>query len=207
MPNLVDQMGAAYFNEKFATSFFLYNGKVARIINANGKGTSVVIEEFNGPLDEPEEKVVPATTFNGFKVFEYPLLGYRRFGEHLYGFATKRQTSNRGFRSEQITTTWTACTRALIDLGAISGNRLNERAKVISLLQPKFDTIAQLPDLLAGKTSGLVINNNVMIEPATDTQNDWYSILYKQARVGKINQAGKITWNDPAFANIVVGLE
>jgi hypothetical protein len=200
-------MGSTYFNEKFATSYFLYNEKVARIVSANKAGTTVLIEQLNGPLDEPDERTIPAKWFNGFKVFEYPLLGYRRFSDHMYGFATKRQTSNRGFRSEQITTTWTACTRALIDLGAVNGVRLDERAKVLALLQPKFDALDKLPDLLEGRSSGLVLNNNVMIEPATEAQNDWYSILYKQARVGKIDSKGKITWNDPAFANIVVGLE
>jgi hypothetical protein len=203
--NLITQMGAQYFNEKFNNSYFLYEGKVLRVLQASPQGTRVSVEELSDRLDDDtvSDKVVSGSVFKGFKVFEYPLLGYRKFGEHKYGFASKRQTSYRGFRLEQISVTWTGCTRALIDLGVVHGGRLSDYTKAKALLKPTFDSMDDLPKLLSGKISGLVLNNNTMIEPATGKQEDWYAILYKQAQVGSINAAGNITWNDPAFANVV----
>jgi hypothetical protein len=199
MPNMIEQMGATYFTEKFANSFFLNDNKLYQIIGAARADRITVVD-----VEADDTKVLPASLFTGFKMFEYPLLGYRKFGENQYGYSHKRQTSNRGFRIEQVITTWSSCTRALMDMGLVGKSRLNDKARAAVLLKPQFDSFKTgLPLLLSGKTSGLVLNNNVLIEPSTDTANGWYSILYKQATVGSMNQRGEISWSNPAFADVV----
>lgn len=199
MPNLVESMGVNYFNEKFHNAFFLSDNRIYRVLSA-ARSDRVTVEDVEGDRDE---KIIAASRFPGFKVFEYPLLGYRRFADHVYGYAYKRQTTNRGFRMENVNVTWTGCTRLLYDLGVLT-TRLTDVDKAVALLKPKFDNYERdLPRLLSGEISGLVLNNNVMIEPAVDEAASWYSVLYKQARVGKMNQRGQITYTDPAFANII----
>lgn len=197
MPNLIESMGAQYFNEKFANAHFLSDNRVYKVLNAQ-RVDRVMVED----VETGEDKMLAASRFPGFKVFEYPLLGYRRFADHVYGYAYKRQNTNRGFRLEHTNITWTGCTRLLYDLGVLN-ERLSDKQKAIALLKPEFDNYERdLPKLLNGEINGLVINHNLMIEPAVDTADGWYSVLYKQARVGKMNSRGQITYADPNFANV-----
>lgn len=196
--NLIEQMGATYFTEKFANSYFLSKDRVYQVLDAQRTDRIRVVDVL-----AEDTKILPASVFTGFKVFEYPLLGYRKFGDHLYGYASKRQTSNRGFRSEQVNITWSSCTRALMDLGLAGRTRVDEKAKAVALLQPKFDSLKDMQLLLDGKSSGLVLSSNVMIEPSTESADGWYSVLYKQACVGAINSRGDVKWKNPAFAEVV----
>lgn len=198
MPNLIEMMGANYFNEKFANAYLVIDGRVLQVGMCNRADRVHCMD-----VEAGEAKIIPSNKFTGFKAFEYPLLGYRKFGEHMYGYAYKRQTANRGFRSEQVNITWTGCTRALADLGLIKQGRITDSAKVVALLKPQFDSIKDLPKLLNGEVSGLVLNNNVMIEPSTTKAGGWYSILYKQAEVGEINSKGVVSYNEPGFASVI----
>lgn len=198
MPNLIEQMGAPYFTEKFGNSYFTNDGRVYQVLDAQRTDR---IRVHDAKSDEI--KVLPASVFTGFKVFEYPLLGYRKFGDHLYGYASKKQTSNRGFRIEQVMITWSACSRALMDLGLAGRQRVDDKRKAIALLQPQFDSLKDLPKLLEGKVSGLVLNSNIMIEPSTENADGWYTVLYKQAAVGAINSRGDVKWKNPAFAEVI----
>lgn len=198
MPNLIESMGVNYFNEKFHNAYFMSDQRIYRIIEAQ-RSDRVTVQDID---EEDDTKVISASRFPGFKAFEYPLLGYRRFADNVYGYMYKRQTTNRGFRAEAASITWTGCTRLLYDLGVIN-TRLTERDKIKAVFRPQFDSLERdLPKLLNGEVSGVVLNHNVMIEPAVDSSDGWYSVLYRQARVGKMNSRGQVTWTDPQFASI-----
>lgn len=189
MPNMIQSLGRDYFNQFFHGSMVLIDGKVYEIREATQQGRVIAVDvESQGMAEIAPDK------FTGFKTFEYPILGYRRFGDFHIGYASKKQSVHRGLRMQNIGTTWTAATRLLIDLGAIHGGRMSDYERALALFKPKFDTLNDAPKLLEGKLSGLVLSPNLVIEPSVEAASEWYTVLYKQAVVGKVDGKGKVKW-------------
>lgn len=197
MSNLIASLTREYFNSYFNHALIDYNGDVLRVVEA---GSSVVVAE--NLSREGDVVNIPHSHFTGFKVFSYPLLGYRRFGDRI-GWMGKKQSVKRGLRTENITVSWSAATRLLVDLGAVPLVRLTESEKALAAFNSKFDTPKDVPDLLAGDRVGLVFNPNLIVEPSTEAEDDWYSVVYKQAVVGKMDNKGVVTWKAPQHSHLL----
>lgn len=197
MPNLIKSLTRDYFNSYFNGSAILHKGAVLQILEADNN--NVLAED----LATNTSVRIPNDYFTGFGVFKYPLLGYRRFGEHRIGYMTRKQSVHRGLRAAHINVAWSAATRLLVDLAAVPVVRLSDSEKVIAAFIPKFDTLKDVPDLLAGNTTGLVLSENLIIEPSTEAADEWYSVVYKQAVVGKVDSKGAVTWNDKGHEHLL----
>lgn len=197
MPNLIKNLTRDYFNSYFNGSSIQYKGSVLRILEANN------VEVMAEDLTNNSVVAVPNDFFTGFGVFSYPLLGYRRFGDDRIGYMTKKQSVHRGLRAANLAVQWSAATRLLVDLGAVPLTRLSDADKVIAAFIPKFDTLKDASDLLAGNKTGLVLSENLIIEPSTEAEDEWYSVVYKQAIVGKVDSKGAVSWNDKQHEHLL----
>lgn len=200
MPNMIQSLGRDYFNQFFQGSIVKIDDRVLQVRGAQGNAgrTVLCVDMENGQGVE-----IPADRFTGWKSFEYPILGYRRFGEHHLAYSTKLQSVHRGLKIANVQTTWTAATRLLIDLGAISGARLTEEQKAVALFKPVFDSLADVPALLDGRKTGLVLSPNLIIEPSTEKGNEWYAVHYKQAVIGSVSDRGVVRFKSPQHASIL----
>lgn len=200
MPNLIKNLTRDYFNSYFNGSSIKYNGAVLRIVEANNS------EVFTEDVSTGNAVMVPNDFFTGFAVFSYPLLGYRRFGDDRIGYMTKKQSVHRGLRAANIAVQWSAATRLLVDLGAVPLTRLSDADKVTAAFIPKFDTLQDVPDLLAGNKTGLVLSENILIEPSTEAEDEWYTVFFKQAAVGKLDSKGAVTWTSDQHDHLLPAL-
>lgn len=185
--SLIQSLGADYFNQFFNRALFLYEGRVLEVTRTSNTYVDC-IDRTTGDLVR-----VPNAFFTGFKVFEYPKLGYRRFNEHCVGFATKIQSAMRGLKAENVEVQYSPVTRAI---AAIRGTRAGAGRDIMSkpLMTPQYDKASEMQALLDGRKTGLVLNEFVLIEPSLSADNAAFNIFYKQARVGKMSAGGVCSW-------------
>lgn len=197
--SIVRSLGREYFNSFFQGALFAKDGAVFRVVGADRTG--VLCHKF----DDGSETFVPNDFFVGFKTFSYPVLGYRKIKENTIAFLTKTQSVHRGIRTNTVGVTWSGATAALIDMGYVSSS-VSDKQKAESIYSNEFDTLADLPRLLNGDVTGLVLSPNIIIEPSVETQGDWYSVIFKRALIGKMNSRGNVTWTNPSHASLIPGL-
>lgn len=199
MPNLVEELTPNYFNEFFTGALFLRDDVLLQVENAGRYNTTARNYEQGGRVE------IPNSFFTGYKIFEYPILGYRKLDEHRVAYLTRRQATARGVRPGTIHMDLSPASVQLRDLGAVPpiGASRSESSKAIAAFRPRFDSISDIPGLLAGQQLALVLSPSIMIEPSVDALSDWYSVYYKQSVIGKINSRGAITWTSPAFASLL----
>lgn len=77
---LIEKLGVDYANASLAGTYFLYNGKPARISRVSYGNVMIrMLDDFD------ESLVVGHDVFSGWKTLKYPRLGYRRFDNGLWG--------------------------------------------------------------------------------------------------------------------------
>lgn len=185
--SLINSLGSDYFTQFFRQGLFVYEGRVLEIVGVNNNHV-LAYERSTG-----NEVRVPNAFFTGFKVFEYPSLGYRRFNDTTVGYVTKVQSAYRGLRTSQIDVAYSPTTRAIADSTRARAG-VSKETMASELMKPTFNTMADLPKLLEGDITGLVLNEAVLIEPSLTQDNAGFNIFYKQARIGKMSAAGVASW-------------
>lgn len=197
--NMVRSLGRDYFNNFFAGALFLKDDKVLRVEHADSR----VVACLN--ITDASSEQVPAEFFTGFKTFNYPVLGYRRLKPHVHAFLTKKQSVHRGLRSNTMNVDFSGATHLLNDLGIVRATA-SESERALAAFSHQFDNMSDLPKLLSGEVSGLVLSPHILIEPSVEAEDGWYSIFYKRALIGKMNSRGGITWTSPNHSDILRGL-
>lgn len=196
--NLIQSLGAGYFNEFFHNALFMYEGRVHKVVEV--RTSNVRCER----LHDREAVLVPNSFFMGFKTFNYPILGYRRMSEHMVSYLTRNQSVRRGLNESHIRHQWSPLSTRLAQLGYTStGSSINNG---LAVFEPTYDTGGDLKALLAGEKANIVLSDSVLIEPSTSSNNDWYTIYHKQSVVGSMDYRGRTTFNSNKYENIVLPL-
>lgn len=194
--SLIESMGAQYFREWFNGALFLYEGRPC-IINDLSDGVVSCLR-----LDESARLSIPHTFFTGFKVFEYPPLGYRRVGNIVY-HVHRTQSAYRGLRGNLLTFELSPLSYMLQasdrTARAVSGVTSNQR--LCQVMLPTYDTRASLDALVAGRQVAVVPSEDVCIEPSVNGED--YIVLYRGKAVGSMNARKVFSIPNSAVATAV----
>lgn len=197
--SLIDEVGANYFTEMCANALFLKDGKLHKVDHCSSQG--VICIEYNDTSTSVTE--VPREFFTGWKVFEYPVLGYRRFSDHLIGYIQRRQSTRRGLRVESMNIQLTPCSNLLQQMRVVPP--FNNAAKERAAMLPRFDSLEEdLPRLLSGEKSGLILSDGIVIEPDVDgNKANGYNIFLRQHIIGRMSDNGSIAWESKEMSNLL----
>ena len=193
--NLIESLRPDYFNDFFHGAMFMYDGRVHSVNRCTGGAVQCT------RLHDGERVNVPNNFFMGFKVFNYPILGYRRFTEHGVSYLTRTQSVRRGLSENHIRYQDSPVTTKLSRLGLISS--LTPRNNGLLVFEPKFDTADDIKLLLSAEKANVVLNEKVLIEPSVRSSEDWYVIYHNQAIVGSLDYRGRPTFVSEKYSNII----
>lgn len=196
--NLVQSLGSGYFNEFFNGSVFMYEGRVHQIVECRASGVRCT------RLHDGEPVVVPNNFFMGFKVFNYPTLGYRRISEHIAAFLTRNQSVRRGLNPQHVRHQNSPISQRLLNEGHINSTVPPNNGLLV--YEPVFDSPEAVQQLLAGDRANVVLNEEILIEPSVNSDNDWYTIYHNQAIVGSMDYRGRTSFINPKYDNIITPL-
>ena len=201
--SLIEEVGDQYVTEMCRGAWFYYNDRLLVLNSANLR--LVQCED----AATRESVFVPAEFFTGWKVFAGAPSGYRRLDSLTVAYASRTNSTRRGLRSESVRLEYSPATMLLSRLRSNSAPSTTNEAKMAAYIRPVWDNLEEsLPRLLSGQQLSIVLNENVVIEAAVGQRADaWYSILYKQAVIGKLNRHGRVTWNDPENSVIIPSLQ
>ncbi|MEG3035773.1 MAG: hypothetical protein RR877_09855 [Aurantimicrobium sp.] len=199
--SLIESMGTRYFSEWFTSALFLYEDRPCMVNELRSDGVACTrIDAQRGARDQ--YVVVPSAFFTGFKVFEYPPLGYRRVGNVVYHIH-RTQSAYRGLRANLLTFEMSPLSYMLQaserTASALAGITTNQR--LCQVMKPEYDTRASLDALVAGTQVAVVPNEDVCIEPSINGED--YVVLYRGKVVGSMNQRKQFTIPNAVVATAV----
>lgn len=196
---LIDEVGVDYFNDMCRDALLLKDDEVYRVLAA-GRGGTVDVIRYS-PDGEQTRQSIEKEFFTGWKVFSHPILGYRRFGDQLIGHAQRRQSTRRGLRPESINITLSPCSTLLANMNAYPVPSANDKA--VAAMKPQFDDFDRdLPRMLSGELMGLVLSDNIIIEPdVAGAKATGYSVFMRQHVIGKMDAKGAVTWENEGLSN------
>lgn len=185
--SLIESMGAQYFREWFNGALFLYEGRPCMVSDLQGGQVSCIrIDSPRGSADHYLN--IPHQFFTGFKVFEYPPLGYRRVDNIVY-HVHRTQSAYRGLRANLLTFELSplsymlqASERTAVRIAGITNNQ-----RLCQVMAPTFDTRASLDALVAGRQVAVVPSEDVCIEPSITGED--YVVLYRGKAVGSMSSS------------------
>lgn len=198
--SLIEELGRDYFNEMCINALLLHNDTVYKIVNSTS--SSVILENMEDRNVE-ERLSLPHDFFTGWKVFAYPVLGYRRLGEHVVGYANRRQSTRRGLRADSLNFNLCPSSNFLVQNGLARTPNATERS--VAAMKPKFDRYEEaLPELLAGERCSIVLSDNLLIDTDCEGNNPLGFNVYMRTRViGRMDRRGRIRWTDPALSDVL----
>lgn len=200
MPNLVTSLGAGYFRDFFNGAIFYYEGKAHRVTGADQRTVQAV------RLSDGHAVLVPNAFFLGFKNFEYPTLGYRRLGPDVVAYLSRIQSTHRGLRQQSINVDYSPITSRLASQYLIPNPAGYNAYAGQKVFEPEWDTAANIPELLAGDRTSVVLNEHVIVEPSVNAHVDWYSIYFNQALVGNMNSRGSASFGNKKYEKLITPL-
>lgn len=198
MANIVDSLGADFINKRFQHAMFLKDGDVYKVYTCRPNPLTGLYDTVSCKrLRDGKEENIRNDFFTGFKVFAYPRLGYRRLGTNSIGYAIKEQSAYRGLSMERVHVQDSPATRLLRGLGLNGDYDMKKRSIII--MQPEFDKLRDLPAVLAGEKSGLVLSESLIIEPDTKKAEGHFSVLFDQVEVATVTERGVYKWATPKY--------
>lgn len=197
--SLIDDLGANYFNDMCVNALFMKDEKLHKVDHCDSH--SVICLQY----EDVGTRVVTVNRdfFTGWKVFEYPVLGYRRFNEHLIGFIQRRQSTRRGLRVDAMNVQLTPCSNLLQQMGVVP--MFDNDSKARAAMLPRFDNFDEdLPRLLSGELSGLILSDGIVIEPDVNgNKASGYNVFLRQHIIGKMDDKGKISWESKEMNDLL----
>jgi len=194
--NMIERLGADWFNQRCGGAFFLFEGKLLLL---RGVANDAVKAETTEAITK-----IPMDYFSGFKVFEYPALGYRKYGKGWCVFMTKKHTFHRGLRE--------GCVN--IQLSPVSQlvyNKLYRKLgetdmppegwrKMHAVFFPEYDTAADMEDLFAGKRPCVVMNADIMVEyDVSNPAAKGFVIYHRERPIGWISPEREYKWRTEEY--------
>lgn len=196
--NLVEKLEPGYFADMCSGATFAKDGRVLEVSSV-ASNYAVRCSDVTDPNNITPVSV-SSDFFTGWKAFSHPDLGYRKIGSFIV-FIEKQQSVSRGLRPRNLRYRWSEVTSALANSNAVTGLNfptLYDAGLLKQVFFPKFDSLNELGNLLSGKTVGLVLNENILIEPNVANDSDNYNIYYNTRKIGEVSSAGSFTFTKPA---------
>lgn len=205
---LIEELGESYAEEALVGTFFLYNGKPARIRGVTH--SSVMLEG----LDDVEGEMFEAdpSEFTGWKTLKYPRLGYRHLTEGLWCWLTRTPRSYaRGLNVHNVSINATAyrtseegdrLTRSAIgmdfqDFRSVFKLDYESRHDAVAgmvmsaALSPRYDGKDGLRKMFEGKAKCFIPSPRFLVEPKAGSKNLW-NVFTGQTLLGTIDKDMKV---------------
>lgn len=201
--NMVERLGADWFNGRCAGGHFVYNGKLMYIRQA-GQINVLCTDAKTG-----DNEKVPVEFFTGFKIFEYPTLGYRKFGIGFAMWLSKRHTYNRGLNERSINQEYSPVTLYLLQKYQRRMGKAFEPPRLVLPLVffPEYDTVADLPRLFNGEMPCVVLNENVMVEAnIVNPKAEGWTVYFRQRPCATIDLTHKFHWFNDGYKQALEGV-
>lgn len=198
MANLIAELGADYFNSRFAGSFFKYEDKAHIVQRASNDAVESV--RVNGTAAKPliENVQVPAEHFVDMTAFAVPAIGWRSAnnGRYMAYYSRVNRSYRRGVSIENLTRSVSPLTEWLADNGSISLSYYARDSTVAKLIvEPEFYSFAEGMKLLReGKVAAFCISEHLAVFPESE---EFLSVMFNNTKVGTVDLSGKITCNIP----------
>lgn len=196
--NLVESLSPGYFQEFFSNAMFMYEGRVHKVVEVRSSGVSCI------RLHDGQGVLVPNNFFLGFKVFNYPLLGYRRINDNVVSYLTRQQSVRRGLNESHIRKQLSPVSAKLVNLHLARDRGV--RSLGVDVFEPQFDSRDDIRTMIAGERANVVLNEKVLIEPSITKAEDWYTIYHDQSIVGTMDYRQRTTFISDKYANIITPL-
>lgn len=200
MSNLISQYGADWFNSKFQSTLFSYEGIPARVAEASstGRGAKRVhsVDVFLYPKNRPvAHKKLSADYFKDSSVFSVPELGYRHTddGVTLLLLSRNNHSYTRGLSLRNLSlqaSNHSLYLRAALGLPAFTAASIREDRKIRMALSPNFIPMRKGIELiLKGKLASFAVSPSVaVVASPTGAQ-----VLVAEKAVGSIDLDGTMT--------------
>lgn len=201
--SLVSSLGVSYFREWVCGAAILYEGQPHYIMDAGQTQVALRPISPDGRSGSRTSFNVDADWFTGWKVLEYPLLGYRIINGLCYT-VNKRQSAHRGIRQALVSidaspfSAMVEAERASRAGDSVRASRPAAEAILHAVLLPNFHVLDDFDKLVAGEIAAFVPNENICIEPSLTT--DTFNILYRTKPVGSVTKGKVFNVNNAAVA-------
>ena len=201
MSKLVEELGTRYFLDKFNGAYFVYDTKLVYLYDTYGEDQFVVREAGDNTNHQ-----VPMAFFEGYSVFKWPTLGYRRLSSNVIARLNRSGNGTSGMKINAIRKEFTPLSTYLINEGA-DVEDTGTTATMNSVFFPKYDTVEQLPALFEGDLGALVLSENVVIEASMrHDDEDVYDVLYRGNSIASVTPDRVIDATTTANRNFVRSL-
>lgn len=193
--NMIERLGREWCNQRLTGGHFLFDDEILRIGHIERDG--VYCENYN----TGNGKKLPHEFFTGFKIFQYPPLGYRKYGPGLCVWTSKKHSWQRGLRERCIEAEYSPVTSLLQQYARKMQGAFNMPPILELVFFPKYDSVDDLDKLFNGDVASVVLNENVLIEPNIVNENaDGYVIYFKRRPCATIDpNKHKIHWHSKAY--------
>lgn len=195
MSNLIDKYGRDWFAQKFAGSYFRYQGVPARVSKAiiGPSGTNVVsttlCPRVNGKVVKAT-RLIPASHFKDSSMFSVPELGYRHTNSGKWLAFIRRNNGSyiRGLSTRNLNVYESELTKFL----RVSGMKiphLTEDEITNLIMEPTFIPLQRgIKLMLEGKLLSFAASSTVAVVPSTDSPN--LTVLMCDKRIGEVTPDG-----------------
>lgn len=199
MSNLVAKYGPSWFTSKFNGTFFMYEGKPARVLEAvSSRGVYIrVLDKIDGHVVGNNLEVT-GDLFPDSSVFSVPELGYRHAWDGVYlAFFVRNNTSYvRGLSLRNLSARVSNITNLI-------QNRLNS---VPSPSQDDLNYLAMKPEfvpfhegirkVLAGELVSFAASPTLAVVPSPTSESE-LTVLFCGKTVGKVDSNGNLRITSP----------
>ena len=198
MSNLLQTCGEDWFSRRVSGAWMVLDAQLIKVMRPI---SATEVEVYNDTIGD--RKVVPASVFTGFKVFNYPEMGYRKLSGGIAAWMTKQHGVNRGIRADHLEIEWSPASLFLYNAGYCNKIRVQETDKVKALFFPQYDKPQDLSALRNGHISTVVLSADLLVEPSIYGDEDAYTIFYRKERAGRMLPDGAIEFATPEYKKLL----
>lgn len=194
MSNLLAKYGSSWFTTKFNGTFFMYEGKPARVLEAfNNRSVHIrVLDKLDGRV-VGNNLEVSGDLFPDSSVFSVPELGYRhaRDGLYLAFFVRNNSSYVRGLSLRNLNARVSNITkliqRRLSSVPPPSQDDLNYMA-----MKPEFVPFHEgIRKVLAGELVSFAASPTLAVVPSPTSETE-LTLLFCGKSVGKVDSSGNL---------------
>ena len=197
---MIDRLGRDWFNQRCAGGNFLHEGKILWVKAAVGD----IVLAFD---KENRQHKIPCDFFSGFKVFEYPALGYRAFNGDLAVYYTKFHSYNRGLRPRCVKRTLSPVTEMFLEKWgpALGVYAPTDNEAMEHIFQPVYAKPADVGAVIRGERVSAVLNADVLVEANTAGKNaEGFAVYFRGRPCANINEDTlEIHWFTQEYKNFL----
>lgn len=209
MSNLIEKYGPDWFRQKFNGTFFLHEGKPARIVDAGSRAVVAQIMDRNpttGNIEGGRFTLSP-DDFPDSSKFVVPELGYRHTRDGAYLSFLYRNNSSyvRGLSIRNLQQRLHPLTRMLQNRG-LSITPPNEDELTYLAMKPEFLPLhSGISKMLRGELVSFAASPTLAVVPSTN-QDSELTILFCSKAIGTVDANGNMSLSSPIANDYIEAL-